>query len=275
MKEILLEDEKVIIYKQDDIEYLQFKRLLEYPNLIHAYTLKSKGELNFLPEYQDSEMLEKSKQKICKALGLQKQNIVKPHQTHTNIVKKVTKSIEKFNEVDGLITNETDIALCTTSADCTTFLLYDPVKDVIGNVHSGWRGTVQKIGQNAIQKMIKTYASNPKDIICCICPHIRKCHFEVEEDVMELFKKEFQNLSLAEGIIEKGQIIGGKQKYYINTTKINIELLKQAGLKQENIIDSGICTVCNESQFHSYRAHKQQSGRNAGIICHIGDRSKK
>lgn len=275
MKEILLEDEKVIIYKQDNIEYLQFKRLLEYPNLIHAYTLKSKGELNFLPEYQDSETLEKSKQKICKVLGLQTQNIIKPHQTHTNIVKEVTKPIEKFNEVDGLITNKTDIALCTTSADCTTFLLYDPVKDVIGNVHSGWRGTVQKIGKNAIQKMIETYASNPENIICCICPHIRKCHFEVEEDVMELFKNKFQNLSLVEDIIEKGQRIDGKQKYYINTTKINIELLKQAGLKQENIIDSGICTVCNESQFHSYRAHKQQSGRNAGIICHIGDRSKK
>lgn len=267
MKKILLEDEKVIIYKQDNIDYLQFKRLLEYPNLIHAYTLKSKGELNFVPEYQDSEMLEKSKQKICKVLGLQTQNIVKPHQMHTNIVKKVTEPIEKFNDVDGMITSKTKIALCTTSADCTTFLIYDPVKHVIGNIHSGWRGTVQKIGQNAIKEMIEAYGSKPKDIICCICPHIRKCHFEVETDVMELFKKEFRNLSLGEGIIEKRQIIDGKQKYDIDTTKINIELLKQAGLKQENIIDSGICTVCNESQFHSYRAHKQQSGRNAGIIC--------
>lgn len=114
--------------------------------------------------------------------------------------------------------------------------------------------------------MIQEYQSNPKDIICCICPCIKQCCFEVEEEVKELFAKEYSNLNHMEQIIKKGKTIEGKQKYYIDTTEINRQLLKQVGLKEENIIDSGICTMCHPEQFHSYRVDKEKSGRNAAVI---------
>lgn len=256
---------EVILHKEcNGTEYIQFKKLLEYPEIQHCFTLR-KNELNF--KAQD---LENSYEKIVEIFQVDKEKIVKPHQTHTDKVEIVTKSSEIFSEVDGLITNQKDIVLCTTEADCTGLLLYDPIQKVIGDVHSGWRGTLQNIGQKAVRKMIETYHSEPENIICCICPHIRKCHFEVEEDVKVLFEKEFQYTGRINEIIEEGKKVsrGGKevQKYYIDTSLINKIILEEIGLQPENIIDSGICTVCDSESFHSYRVDRELSGRNATMI---------
>ena len=69
-----------------------------------------------------------------------------------------------------------------------------PVKKAIANTHSGWKGTIQRIAVKTVEKMIKEFECNPKDIICCICPSIRKCHFEVEKDVKDMFENEFKDL---------------------------------------------------------------------------------
>lgn len=114
--------------------------------------------------------------------------------------------------------------------------------------------------------MVEEYNCNTKDIICCIGPCIKKCHFEVSKDVAELFENEFKDME------DIGQIItciGNKEqetKYLIDTTKINQNMMKQMGLKEENIIDSGICTVCKEQYMHSYRAHREKAGRNTAIL---------
>ena len=114
--------------------------------------------------------------------------------------------------------------------------------------------------------MIDEFNCDPKDIICCIGPCIQKCHFEVEEDVMNMFKNEFTYTNRISEIIEQGKNIDGKQKYNIDTTLINKIILKEAGLVSENIIDSGICTVCNSDYFHSYRVDREKSGRNGAFI---------
>lgn len=263
-----LSNENIIHVKKENVEYIQFRRLLEYPEIKHCYTLRKHG-INIKKEEDNDQILQESYQKIGNALGWNKEDILKPHQTHTDIVEKVINSAQVLEEVDGVITNQKNITLCTTSADCTSLLFYDPVKKVIADTHSGWRGTLQKIGQKTVTKMIKEYGSNPIDIICCICPCIQKCHFEVEEDVMNLFSEQFHDIIAKDQIIEKGKIKNGKQKYQIDTTKINQYLLKQIGLKEENIINSNLCTVCHAEEFHSYRVDKEKSGRNAAMISII------
>lgn len=228
--------------------------------------MRSGDELNFVPPYGDQNLLRSSYHKICDCLQLDETKIVKPHQTHTDCVESV-KQVEPFEEVDGLITNQSNLTLLTTSADCTSLLFYDPVQQVIGSVHSGWKGTLKGIANKAVQKMVKTYHCNPKDIICCICPSIRECCFEVDEDVKQLFQKRYESTMPMSEIITQGEIKEEKQKYFIDTTKINENLLEQAGLKKENIVDSHLCTVCHSDLFHSYRAHKEISGRNAALIC--------
>ena len=166
--------------------------------------------------------------------------------------------------MDGLVTDKKNKALIFCFADCTPLLFFDPIKKVIANVHSGWRGTLQTIGRNAVNKMIEQYSCKPEDIICCIGPTIRKCHFEVDEDVKDLFYNKFKGEIDIEKYIENLQEKDGK--YFIDTVGINKEVLLKLGLKDKNIIDSKICSVCDEDKIHSYRAHGDKSGRNISIM---------
>lgn len=256
---------KNIIFKnKNGIQYIQFKKLLEYPEITHCYTMKN--ELNF--RLQNQQIYNQSCEKILNAIQLKNVPVVRPYQTHTDVIEKIdrVKTVGELTNVDGVVTNKNQIALLTTSADCISMLLYDPVKKVIASVHSGWRGTLKAIILKAIKKMQNEYQSNPKDIICCICPSIRQCCFEVDEDVKNLFYEKYKYLSNINEIIKTGEIKEGKQKYCIDTVKINIQLLKNIGLKPENIIDSEICTMCNSNEFHSYRAEGKSFGVNAAII---------
>ena len=199
-------------------------------------------------------------------------NTVKTNQNHTDTIKIANKKIKEdepdfnlteYNETDGIVTNKKNLILSTTNADCILLLFFDPIKKVIANVHSGWRGTLQRISTKAIEKMEKEYNCNPKDIICCICPSIRKCHFEVEKEVKDMFEKEFK------GIIEKNDIITetiSSKKWTIDTVLINQVILEEKGLQKENIIDSKICSVCNSNLIHSYRVEKERYGLETVII---------
>ena len=255
-----------IIHKNvDGTEFIQFRKLLEFPNVKHCYTLR-KNNINVqIKDGNKTELIESYK-KVANALNVDYEHMLKPHQTHTDRVEIVSNLNQNLEEVDGVITNKKDIILCTTSADCTSLFFYDDSKKVIADVHSGWRGTLKKIGKKAVEKMVDEFNCDPKDIICCIGPCIQKCHFEVEEDVMNMFKNEFTYTNRISEIIEQGKNIDGKQKYNIDTTLINKIILKEAGLVSENIIDSGICTVCNSDYFHSYRVDREKSGRNGAFI---------
>lgn len=247
----ILENENIIYKKSNGIEYIQFKKLLEY-NIKHAYTLKGEN-INFRsnsPEEQESY------NKIYNAIGLDIKTLVKPIQKHTSNVRCIDKVLPRaeLQETDGVITDKPNIALTSTNADCILFLFYDPKKNVIANVHSGWKGTFQKIGEKTLVKMINYYKCDPKDIICCICPSIRKCHFEVDEDVKELCENIFSFTNRTNEFITPGEIKEEKQKYMIDTVMINKILFKELGIKEENIIDSNICSVCNSDKISSYRA---------------------
>ena len=176
-----------------------------------------------------------------------------------------TESINStFENVDGLITNLKGVALAISLADCQGILLYDPIKKVIGNIHSGWKGTFNKIIVKAINIMIYIYGSNPKDIIVYITPSIGKCCFEVDEELKNKFMINYHDI---DNLISLGEIKDGKQKYYIDLLEINIKNLIDLGISRENIDVADICTKCNSNKFHSYRAEKEKSGRNISIIC--------
>ena len=276
-----LSNENVVHVKKNGIEYLQFRKLLEYKDKInHVYTLGTDwdfrvskiGKHIVTDEKYNKNIL--SYEKLCKELGMDYKKIIKPIQDHTDEVKIVKKHInenepdfncEEYLETDGVITEQKNLILETTNADCILLLFYDPVKDIIANTHSGWRGTLQRISVKTVQKMVNEFNCNPEDIICCICPSIRKCHFEVDKDVKDMFKNEYKDLDkkqLKEIIEEKIP----NQKWNIDTVLINKIILKKAGLKEENIIDSKICSVCNSDKIHSYRIEKQGYGLNIALI---------
>lgn len=274
-----LSNENIIHVNKNGIQYIQFRKLLEYSDIIrHAYSLGT--DVNFRTAKVNKQKLSEdeynlainSYKNLCNAIGSNYINTVKTNQNHTDTIKIANQKIKEdepdfnlveYNETDGIVTNKKNLILSTTNADCILLLFFDPIKKVIANVHSGWRGTLQRISTNAIEKMEKEYNCNPKDIICCICPSIRKCHFEVEKEVKDMFEKEFKS------IIEKNDIITetiSNKKWTIDTVLINQIILEEKGLKKENIIDSKICSVCNSNLVHSYRVEKERYGLETAII---------
>ena len=274
-----LSNENVIHIKKDNQEYLQFKRLLEYKDIInHAYSLgidKNYRTVKANNKKIQEDIYNKNIQdykSLCSEIESSYKHLVKPNQAHTDRIKIVNEKInqnepdfnlEKYNNTDGLITNRKNIMLSTTNADCILLLFFDPIKKVIANTHSGWKGTLQRISINTVNKMQKEFGCKPKDIICCITPSIRYCHFEVEKDVKDKFVNEFYDIDLNKDWIKETKL---NKKWNIDTVKINKILLEQKGLKKENIIDSGICSVCNSKLIHSYRVEKENYGLNTALI---------
>ena len=226
-------------------------------------------------DFSKSEIVKQNLKTVSQVVGVDYENIVRPDYEHTNnvIVIESLRENERpslrgknFKNTDGLITRKNNIALMSTNADCNLILIYDPIQKVIANVHAGWRGTFGMITKNAILKMKEEYKCNPKDIICCFCPSIRKCHFEVDEDMAEECKKIFQYTGKVNEIVEKGPMKDGKQKYYIDTVLINKLLLLEEGIISENIIDSGICSFCHADKIHSRRADGLEFGLGTALI---------
>lgn len=178
---------------------------------------------------------------LIKDLNIDNYYILK--QIHSNKVFDIT-NIPKNYEGDGLITNKSNIALVTKSKDCNSIFIIDTKNKILGNIHSGWKGTLKSIITIAINQMKEKYNSASKDIKIVFNPSIRECCFEVDNDVYDLFIKKYKDKSYY-------QKVGNK--YLINLVKIIKDDAKKLGIKEENIIDNNICTLCNRKLFNSHR----------------------
>lgn len=165
------------------------------------------------------------------------------NQIHSTIVNIVDNDYQNKLDGDAMITNLKNIALVIRTADCIPIILYDAKKQVLGVVHSGWKGTLNSIVKEAIKKMITIYQVDIKDIKAYLYPSIRKCHFEVDEDVYNEFKDKIKD-------IDK-YTLKKNNKYYIDLQSIVINDLQDSGIT--SIEDANICTYCHHDKYHSYR----------------------
>ncbi len=263
----LLNDE-IVITNNNGTRYLQFKKLLEYENIQHGFTLRPMDFGNNVTYHEKKVEIEKYNKSICNNLGLSNNNLIRPMQTHTNNVERIDDEkgiyIEKLKDVDALVTDETERVLMLSFADCTPIYIYDKEKNAVALVHSGWVGTTKKIVKCAINKLKEEYNSNPEDLVCAIGPCIKQCHFEVDKDVRDIFYNTFKYMKDIDTIIKDNEVTG---KSYIDTTRININMMLEDGVKEENIINCNVCTMCNHKFIHSYRQDGNKSGRNVAILC--------
>lgn len=281
-----LSNDQVIHQVKDGVEFLQFRRLLDFQDkLTHAYSLGI--NVNYRTAKPNKEPLSGQEYQVrkndydalSKAIGWETKQIVKTNQEHTDEIK-IVKQKEKrdepdwnlntYHQTDGLITNQKNMLLATTNADCLLLLFYDPVTNTIANVHSGWRGTIQKIAEKTVEKMKKQFNCQAENIICCLSPSIRMCHFEVGEEVKNNFVHEFKRWADPKNWLVEVKAESNEQrkipKWKIDTAKLNTMMLEKQGLKTENIIDCGICSMCHSDQIHSYRVEKQEYGLETALI---------
>ena len=194
--------------------------------------------------------------RIGASMGVNVEDMVLSKQTHTTNVRVVTaedkgKGImqeRNYTDVDGMITNVPGICLVTSYADCVPLYFVDPVK-AIGLSHSGWRGTVGKIGKNTVQLMQENFGSKPEDLLAAVGPSVCMDCYEVSEDVIEQFKEAFEKKYWEDLFYKKEN-----GKYQLNLWEANRQILRKAGLLEEHIAVAGICTCCNSDLLFSHRA---------------------
>jgi uncharacterized protein, YfiH family len=270
--------EETLQIRMGDTPFLYYPRLTETNLVKHCFTTKlggvSKGyytsmNLSFTRGDKEEDVMENYR-RITQVIGLELENIVCTEQTHTNHVKVVTqedagKGIVKakdYKDVDGLVTNVSGLVLATFYADCVPLYFIDKKKKVIGLSHSGWRGTVNRIGAETIRIMKNTFGSCSEDILVAIGPSICKDCYEVSEDVYLEFAKGFAKEHLEEIFLDKKN-----GKYQLDLWKANEIILQEAGIKKENIVTTDICTCCNQEWLFSHRATGDKRGNLAAFLA--------
>lgn len=206
--------------------------------------------------------------RVAQAFGKSIDDFICTDQTHTTNVLRVGKkdsgygvTKEKpYTDIDGLITNEPGVILSTFYADCVPLYFVDPVNKAIGLSHSGWRGTVGRMGQKTLEAMKDAFGTQPEDVYAAIGPSICQECYEVSEDVANYFSLEFQGHE--DAILVKKE----NGKYQLDLWKANEIVLKEAGIKEEHLAITNICTCCNFELLFSHRASQGKRGNLAAFL---------
>lgn len=173
-----------------------------------------------------------------------------PEQVHGNtVVTIVDSSQSKISGADGLVTNQTGITLGVLVADCVPILLADAKRRVVAAVHAGWKGTLGDIAAVAVDTM----RSNPQDIVVSIGPHIGPCCYTVSKERSQLFDPSCSYNN--DGV------------WHVDIGLANKIQLMDAGVDEDSIELSLVCTSCQSDIFYSYRKDsKELSGRILAVI---------
>lgn len=208
--------------------------------------------------------VERNKKLIAQAIGVEPDDFTYTRQTHTTNVAVVKKEDRGryFEETDGMVTNVPGICLVTFFADCVPLYFVDPVKKAIGLSHSGWRGTVGKIGKVTVERMEKEYGSRPENILAAVGPSICQDCYEVSSDVIDRFKDVFDRELWGKLFYEKKD-----GKYQLNLWEANRQIFLEAGIKKEHMAVTNLCTHCNPKLLFSHRAAGNKRGNLSAFLA--------
>ena len=267
------------IKENKGVVWLSYPAFEKFPDIVQAFSTRVGGvsqgiyssmNLSFTRGDDDAAVHENYR-RFAAAVGFEAEDIVTSDQTHTANVRVITEEDRgngitkprQYTDVDGMITNVPGLVLATFYADCVPLYFVDPVHHAIGLSHSGWRGTVAKIGAVTVERMREEYGSDPGDIYSAIGPSICQDCYEVSEDVIQEFRTAF-------GRKDWDVLFYRKEngKYQLNLWEANRIIMQEAGIREEHISMPGICTCCNPEFLFSHRASHGKRG-NLGAFLGI------
>lgn len=274
------------IIVETEAPYIQYKKLNETGIVHNGFSTRLGGvsegmysSMNFSVKMGDTiENVRRNFEIFTEKNGFK--NPVMSNQTHTTNVLRVTendigKGIYReadYRDIDGLITNEKEITLVTSYADCVPLYFADVKNKAIGLSHSGWRGTVNRMGEVTLRRMKEEFGTEPSDVIAAIGPSICLNCYEVSNDVAREFEREFDVKAetdmtddmeyFRESSQNMDTILYKKDngKYMLNLWAANYKVLTDAGVLSDNIAIPDICTCCNRDILFSHRGHMGKRG---------------
>lgn len=187
------------------------------------------------------------------------ENLVMARQVHgTNILFAKDLQSRGADGFDVLITDQKGIAVGVRTADCLPILVADPAQGLVAAIHAGWRGTVSRVTEKAIQELTRL-GSRIEDLVAALGPHMQGSCYEVGEDVAQTFQKEFPDWP----ILKKKS----PEKSFLDVEETNYLQLRSLGLNPNQIDRLDDCTHCRPDLFHSYRRDGERAGRMVSFVC--------
>lgn len=260
--------------------FLTFQALSEIPFIKHGFTTRLGGvsegcfeSLNLSYSVGDTkEKVDENYRRICESLNINLEDVVATHQVHKTNVRLVSEADRgkglfrprDYEEVDGLITKVPGIPLATFYADCVPLYFIDKRNKAIGLSHSGWRGTVGRMGQKTLEAMKREFDTDLSDVTALIGPSICKDCYEISAEVAEEFIREFE--PELKGNFERILKKNPAGKYQLDLWEVNRIVLTSAGIPADNVHISNLCTCCNSELLFSHRASKGKRGTLAAFL---------
>lgn len=258
------------------VPYISYQALDKISWLVHGFSTRYGGvsrehlsSMNLGIARDDIyENVVKNHEIIAETIGFDANKVIASKQTHTTNIRIVSKDDcgkgvyfkRDYDDVDGLITNQPGLVLATYFADCVPLYIIDTKNRAIGLSHSGWRGTVGKIGKVTIDLMHRTYGTKAEDVVACIGPSICQSCYEISRDVAEAFQKAFPDY-ISDILIEKEN-----DKYQLDLWECNRIIFRECGVLEENIHLPDVCTCCNSDVLFSHRASNGKRGNLAAFL---------
>lgn len=265
--------------EKNGVPYFVFQNLEDTKLVRHGFSTRvggvSEGHLASMnlsfTRGDDSEKVKENFRRIGKAIGFDPESLVLSHQTHTTNVRVVTEADRgkgwlkplDYENVDGLITDVPGLTLATFYADCVPLFFVDPVHHAIGLSHSGWKGTVNRMGAVTVQRMADAFGTEPAHLRAAIGPSICQDCYEVSEDVALEFKREFWDHADERLVYRKEN-----GKYQLNLWRANEIVLLEAGILPKHLAVTNVCTCCNAELMFSHRASHGKRG-NLGAFLQL------
>ena len=249
---------------QGRLSVFKFESFKKYKNIAHFVTTNEGWISGSKPRFTGDREADYTayRKELAHACQWDEQRYVFARQTHSCNVAVVTSEnlLTTFSDTDALITNEPGLFICVQTADCVPVLLFDPKQKVVAAIHAGWRGTVSKIAQKAVQQMSETFGCDPANIIAGIGPSIHMHAYEVGREVVEAVQASFRNSpALLKPSLNEG-------KAYFDLWEANQTVLMESGIAEENIEVMGLCTFEHAGLFYSARREGVDTGRMVSAI---------
>jgi len=240
-------------------------RYLRFPNITtpHGFSTRlggvSQGAYRSLNIGQTSadipRRVHENRARLARELGIPLVRIL--NMVHGTHVVRVNGPQPSVRTGDACITDRPGVAMMITTADCVPLFFHDPVRGAVGLAHAGWRGTVQGVARTTVEAMTAEFGSRPADLRVAIAPAIGPCCFEVDSDVSQPFLQGFPGKDLVQARVNK---------FTIDLWRANEIVLRDAGVRGENILVCRVCTSCREDLFFSFRRDRKVTGRMAAVI---------
>ncbi len=235
--------------------------------VVHGFTTRMGGEsqgpfatLNLGRGVGDvPERVEANRRRVMEGLGCDPAAQVEASQVHGREVAVVTRA-ERGTKIDGadaLVTADRGLVLAIHAADCVPILLWDPRRGAVGAVHAGWRGTAAGVAAAAVETMIKTFGTDPRDLRVGMGPAIGPCHYEVDDPVASAFAP----WSWSREVLLPARA----GRWRLDLVDANQRMLTALGVPAGQMWASGLCTACHSDRFFSYR-REGVTGRMGALI---------